>query len=135
MDNNNQDVEIKISIDSSDVDKETKKVEKSINKMGKSIEKAGDKAEDAFDGLEKELKDIKSIWGGDDDKNKDSKEMTISEFAKEFGPDLMKAFRQNMSNLFDMIVSKSKQIKEDAKKAREDEAAKAQKESEANEKK
>ena len=84
---------------------------------------------------EKELKDIKSIWGGDDDKNKDSKEMTISEFAKEFGPDLMKAFRQNMSNLFDMIVSKSKQIKEDAKKAREDEAAKAQKESEANEKK
>ena len=84
---------------------------------------------------EKELKDIKSIWSGDDDKKKDSKEMTISEFAKEFGPDLMKAFRQNMSNLFDMIVSKSKQIKEDAKKAREDEAAKAQKESEANEKK
>lgn len=80
----------------------------------------------------KELEDIKSIWGGDD-KDKSSKEYTLSEFAKEIGPDLMKAFRQNISNLFDMIVSKSKQIKEDAKKAREDEAAKAQKESEENE--
>ena len=38
----------------------------------------------------------------------------------------MKDFRQNMSNLFDMIVTKAKKIKEDAQKAREAEAAKAQ---------
>jgi hypothetical protein len=40
-----------------------------------------------------------------------------------------------MSNLFDMIVSESKKIKEDAQKAREAEAAKAQQESESNDKK
>ena len=61
--------------------------------------------------------------------------MTISEFAKEFGPDLMKDFRQNISNLFDMIVSKSKQVKEDTQKAREAEAAKSQKKSEEKKKK
>jgi uncharacterized protein YukE len=46
----------------------------------------------------------------------------------------MKQFRQNITKLFDIIVTKSKQIKEDAQKAREAEAAKAQQESEANEK-
>jgi hypothetical protein len=101
----------------------------------RSADISSQEVDDAIDMMSKEeLKDIKSIWG-DDEKKTDSKKKTISEFAKEFGPDLMKTFRQNMSNLFDMIVSKSKQIKEDTQKAREDEAAKAQKESETNDKK
>lgn len=99
----------------------------------RSADISSQEVDDAIDMMSKEeLKDIKSIWS--DDENK-SKEMSLEEFAKEFGPDLMKAFRQNMSNLFDMIVSKSKQIKENAKKAREAEAAKAQQESEEDEKK
>jgi hypothetical protein len=106
----------------------------SIMNQFRSADISSQEVEDAIDKMsEEELKDIKSIWS--DEKKTDSKEMTISEFAKEFGPDLMKAFRQNMSNLFDMIVSKSKQVKEDAQKAREAEAEKAQQESEANEKK
>ena len=107
----------------------------SIMHQFKSADISSQEVEDAIDKMsEEELKDIKSIWG-DGKKKKNSKKMTISEFAKEFGPDLMKDFRQNMSNLFDMIISKSKQVKEDAQKAREAEAAKAQQESEANEKK
>ena len=110
----------------------------SIMNQFRSADISSQEVDDAIKMMsKKELKDIQSIWGGDKKKKKktDSKEMTVSEFAKEFGPDLMKAFRQNMSNLFDMIVSKSKQVKEDAQKAREAEAAKAQQESEANEKK
>lgn len=107
----------------------------SIMNQFRSADISSQEVDDAIDMMsKKELKDIKSIWGGDD-KDKSSKEITISEFAKEFGSDLMKTFRQNISNLFDMIVSKSKQIKEDAKKAREDESEKAQQESEKNEKK
>lgn len=103
----------------------------SIMEQFKSANISSQEVDDAINMMsKKELEDIKSIWGDDGD----SKEMTIEEFAKEFGPDLMKTFRQNITNLFDMIVSKSKQIKEDAKKAREDESAKAQKETEANEK-
>ena len=103
----------------------------SIMNQFRSADISSQEVDDAIDMMTKEeLKDIKSIWG----KKKKSKEMSIEEFAKEFGPDLMKAFRQNMSNLFDMIVSKSKQIKEEVQKAREAEAAKAQQESESNEK-
>ena len=103
----------------------------SIMNQFRSADISSQEVKDAINMMAKEeLKDIKSIWG----KKKKSKEMSIEEFAKEFGPDLMKAFRQNMSNLFDMIVSKSKQIKEEVQKAREAEAAKAQQESEANEK-
>ena len=72
---------------------------------------------------------------GDDKKDKiaaDPKD--VAEFAKEFGPAVMKDFRQNMSKLFDIIVNKAKQIKEEAAKKREAEAAKAQQESEAAEK-
>lgn len=103
----------------------------SIMNQFRSADISSQEVDDAIEMMTKEeLKDIKSIWG----KKKKSKEMSIEEFAKEFGPDLMKAFRQNMSNLFDMIVSKSKQIKEEVQKAREAEAAKAQQESESNEK-
>ena len=106
----------------------------SIMNQFRSADISSQEVDDAIKMMSKEeLKDIKSIWG-DGDKKK-SKEMSIEEFAKEFGPDLMKDFRQNMSNLFDMIVSKSKQIKEEAQKAREAEATKAQQESETNEKK
>lgn len=103
----------------------------SIMNQFRSADISSQEVEDAIGMMTKEeLKDIKLIW---DDKKK-SKEMSLEEFAKEFGSDLMKAFRQNMSNLFDMIVSKSKQIKEEVQKAREAEAAKTQHESEANEK-
>jgi hypothetical protein len=102
----------------------------SIMEQFKSADINSQEVDDAIKMMSKEeLKDIKSTM-----KDDSSKKMSLEKFAKEFGPDLMKAFRQNMSNLFDMILSKSKQIKEDAKKAREAEAAKAQQESEANEK-
>ena len=74
------------------------------------------------------------------DKDDDKKEKVAadpkdqSEFAKEFGPLVMKDFRQNMAKLFDIVVNKAKQIKEEAAKKREAEAAKAQQESEAAEK-
>ena len=106
----------------------------SIMNQFRSADISSKEVDDAIEMLSKqELKDIKSIWGDGDEKK--SKEMSLEEFAKEFGSELMKTFRQNMSNLFDMIVSESKKIKEDAQKAREAEAAKAQQESESNDKK
>jgi hypothetical protein len=70
-----------------------------------------------------ELKALKKSKG----KKKDDKEYSsIKEFAKSFGPDLMKDFRQNISNLFDFIVKKANDIKKDAEKTREAEAAKAE---------
>lgn len=105
----------------------------SIMNQFRSADISSQEVDDAIEMMSKqELEDIKSIWG--DGNEKKAKEMSLEEFAKEFGPDLMKAFRQNMSNLFDMIVSKSKQIKEEVQKAREAEAAKAQQESESDEK-
>ena len=103
----------------------------SVMNQFRSADISSQEVEDAIDMMsKKELKDIQSIWGGGDDEDKeDSKEMTLDEFSKAFGPDLMKAFRQNISNLFDLIVSKSKEIKESAKKKREKEAAKAEEES------
>ena len=105
----------------------------SIMNQFRSADISSQEVDDAIEMMsEQELKDIKSIWGDDEKK---SKEMSIKEFAKEFGPDLMKSFRQNMSNLFDMIVKEAEKIKENAKQDREKEAAKAQKKSEENEKK
>ena len=106
----------------------------SIMNQFRSADISSKEVDDAIEMMSKqELKDIKSIWGDGDEKK--SKEMSLEEFAKEFGPELMKTFRQNMSNLFDMIVSESKKIKEDAQKAREAESLKAQQESESNDKK
>ena len=106
----------------------------SIMNQFRSADISSKEVDDAIEMMSKqELKDIKSIWGDGDEKK--SKEMSLEEFAKEFGPELMKTFRQNISNLFDMIVSESKKIKEDAQKAREAESSKAQQESESNDKK
>jgi hypothetical protein len=61
--------------------------------------------------------------------NNDKDYSSIEEFAKDFGPDTMKTFRQNMSKLFDTILNKAKEIKEKAQKEREAAAAKAEQES------
>ena len=54
----NKEVEIKISVDTSDVEQSMKDVSKQAENMSKKIEKSGDKAEKSFDGLEKSLKDV-----------------------------------------------------------------------------
>ena len=64
---------------------------------------------------------------------KDAEQVTPEDIAKEFGPMVMKDFRNNMTNLFDIIVKKANEIKEEAAKEREAEAAKAQQESESQE--
>lgn len=107
----------------------SKEVEDAIKSMDKSelelIEKewGGDKKEDKKDD-KKGKKDEKK-----DEKGADPKDQ--SAFAKEFGPLVMKDFRQNMANLFDIVVTKAKQIKLEAEKAREADATKAQQESDA----
>ena len=57
MAKDNEDIQIKVSVDTSDVDKSMKQVSKSADKMAKDIVKAGDKAEDSFDDLKKTIKD------------------------------------------------------------------------------
>ena len=124
----------------------------SIMNQFKSADISSKEVEDAAKSLsEDEIKKISKVWNGDkddesekdesekDDKKSDKDEVAadpknISEFAKEFGPMVMKDFRQNMTNLFDMIVTKAKKIKEEAIKAREAEAVKAQQESESKDK-
>ena len=123
----------------------------SIMNQFKSADISSKEVEDAAKSLsEDNIKKISQVWNGKqdedsekddskDDKKSDKDEVAadpknISEFAKEFGPMVMKVFRQNMTNLFDLIVTKAKKIKEDAQKTREAEATQAQQESEANEK-
>jgi hypothetical protein len=122
----------------------------SIMNQFKSADISSKEVEDAAKSLsEDNIKKISQVWNGkkdedlekDDSKNDEKSDKdevaadpkNISEFAKEFGPLVMKDFRQNMTNLFDMIVTKAKQIKEDAKRAREAEATQAQQQSETNE--
>ena len=106
-----------------------------------------------------ELEKLYKVWNknkeeGSDDKSDekdkeegskdgDKKEVTADpkdheEFAKEFaqvfGSDIMKEFQANMKTLFDLIVKKADEIKKAVEKEREQEAAKAQQESEASEK-
>ena len=78
------------------------------------------------------IKKISQVINGGKEEDVDVKDK--SEFAKEFGDKVMSNFKKNMSNLFDSIRQKAQQLKEDAKKAREAEATKAQQKSEANEK-
>ena len=66
------------------------------------------------------------------DENKDE-QVTPEKFAKEFGPKVMKNFRHNITNLFDIISKRAESIKEKAKKEREAEAAKAKQKSETEE--
>ena len=58
-------------------------------------------------------KDIKKIAKLEGIKMKET-----SDFTKKFVPKIMKEFRQNISELFDLILKESKKIKEDAKKSR-----------------
>ena len=93
----------------------------------------------------KTISKIKSEKAAEESEENDSTEKTtekdagaadqkdLDEFVKEFGPMVMKDFRQNMTNLFDLIVKKAKEIKAKAEKEREAAAAKAEQESESNE--
>ena len=55
---NNEDIQIKVSVDTSDVEKGFKDVEKSADSMSKKIDKSADKVEKSFDDVEKTLKDV-----------------------------------------------------------------------------
>lgn len=114
----------------------------SIMNQFKSSDISAKEVEDAMKTMSaKELKMIEKIYGEnkeDDDKKEEEPSADskgAQEFIKSFGPDIMKAFRQNMTKLFDMVVQNAKKLKEDAEKQREAEAQKAQQESEAAEKK
>ena len=63
MASKNDDIEIKVKVDTSDVEKEMKKVTKSANNMARDVEKAGDRVEDSFEDLEKQLKDVSKQMG------------------------------------------------------------------------
>ena len=92
-----------------------------MNKL-KDAEINAKEVEDATNKMtEKELKNIKSVFK----KNGKKEYKTIKDFAESFGSDIMKQFRQNISNLFDMIVKKANEIKEEVAKKREQDAAKA----------
>lgn len=123
----------------------------SIMNQFKGADISSKEVEDAVKSMSKnEIEAIKKEWGknkeesnneegNNEETNKnDSGEVTAdpkdqSEFAKEFGPMVMKNFRQNMTTLFDLIVNKAKKIKEKVQKQREAEAAKTQQKSDAQE--
>ena len=103
-------------------DEEIKQISKVWNKNGSESNESEENNNDSNEPNNKEKEEVAA-----DPKNKD-------EFIKEFSSKVMKDFRQNMSNLFDIIVKKAKKIKDNAQKKREVEAAKAQQESELEEK-
>ena len=78
---------------------------------------------------EKDFKIVAGKMNDSSDDNSEDESKNREEFIKSWGSDVMKQFRQNITKLFDIIVTKSKQIKEDAEKAREAEAKKAEQES------
>ena len=63
---------------------------------------------------EKEIEKIIKYWGKNKGKIKDK-----SEFIKQFGSIMMKDFRQNMNELFDIILKKANELKDKAKEERE----------------
>ena len=80
-------------------------------------------AEDALKTMnKKDLEIIAKEYGEGSSEDEDTTD--VSNFAKQFGPKIMKDFRQNMNNLFDIIVNKAKKIKEKAEKDREAKAKK-----------
>ena len=92
-----------------------------MNKL-KDAEINANEVEDATNKMtEKELKNIKSVFK----KNGEKEYKSIKDFAESFGSVIMKEFRQKISNLFDMIVKKANEIKEEVAKKREQDAAKA----------
>lgn len=118
----------------------------SIMNQFKNDDISSKEVENAVKSMSKEeIEAIEKEWGknkeesSDEKTNKDDKisadPKDKSEFAKQFGPMVMKDFRQNMSTLFDLIVKEAKDLKEVAEKIREEEAAKAQQKSESQENK
>lgn len=61
MANNNDDITIKIDVDTSDVDKSFKDMEKTAKSSGDKIAKTADKIEDAYEDVEDQLKDIQAL--------------------------------------------------------------------------
>lgn len=118
----------------------------SIMNQFKNADISSKEVEDTMKSMtEKELEMVEKGWKGtkteseekldegnsDDEKTEEPKAdpKNKDKFAKEFGSMIMKDFRQNMSNLFDTIVDWAKEVKEDAEKTREAEAAKAEEKS------
>ena len=101
----------------------------SIMNQLKSADISSEEVKEAAKSLsEEEIKTISKIKN--EKEAKDDEQKDLDKFVKQFGSMAMKDFRQNMTNLFDNIVKKAKEIKEKAQKEREAEAAKAQQESE-----
>ena len=93
---------------------------------------------------EEECKTLLDEWNAKNNKEEEESENKSSDsikihldtkekFIKDFGYEIMKDFKNNMTKLFDSIVKKAEILKKEAQKKRDDEAAKAQQESESNE--
>ena len=132
-DNGNFFVSIMNQFKSADISsKEVEEAAKSITvEEAESILKLWNNKQEDEGGSEEE--NSENNEGGNE--KKDAEQVTPEDIAKEFGPMVMKDFRNNMTNLFDIIVKKANEIKEEAAKKREAEAAKAQQESESQENK
>ena len=65
---NNEEIEIKVSVDTSDVDKSFKDIEKASDKMAKNVTKDADKVEDSMDDIKKSTdkatKSMKDMFRG-----------------------------------------------------------------------
>ncbi len=132
-DNGNFFVSIMNQFKSADISsKEVEEAAKSITvEEAESILKLWNNKQEDEGGSEEE--NSENNEGGNE--KKDAEQVTPEDIAKEFGPMVMKDFRNNMTNLFDIIVKKANEIKEEAAKKREADAAKAQQESESQENK
>lgn len=90
----------------------------SIMNQFKNTDISSKEVEDAVKSMKKE--DIKKIiqeWIEGKETSEESDENTdYLKFTKQFGPKLMKDFRQNVSKLFDIVVKKAKDIKEKSEK-------------------
>ena len=106
----------------------SKEVEDAVKSMTKEEIEAVKKE---FDGTNDEEKDDTNSNNNNNDDDKKEKvpadPKDQSEFAKRFGTTIMKDFRQNMTNLVDIILKTAQKIKDKAQKDREAEAAKAAK--------
>ena len=71
---------------------------------------------------------VKAI--GDYDKEKDTDDKSLNAKIDNWGKKQMSKFKQNMTDLFDEILKKAKEIKDEAESQRKKDAAKQQAESE-----
>ena len=99
----------------------------SIMNQFKNTDISSKESEEVLKSMKKEDLDVLSKKIGDTSSDSDEESDNSSEIAKHLGPELMKNFRQNMSNLFKIIVDKAKKIKEKAEKDRKEEAEKISK--------